>query len=74
MTNFLSFDIYDIDLSKVINDYNLNFVLLPTTNKSIIVLEDFDRFLKEKSIAVIFFSSLGGRVQALVGGYPENDW
>jgi hypothetical protein len=28
MANFLSFDVYDIDLSKVINDSNLNFVLL----------------------------------------------
>jgi hypothetical protein len=46
MANFLSFDIYDIDFLRVINDSNLNFVLLQTTNKSIIVLEDFNRFLK----------------------------
>jgi hypothetical protein len=49
MANFLSFDVYDIDLSKVMNDSNLNFVLIQTTSKSIIVVEDLDQFLMEKS-------------------------
>jgi hypothetical protein len=49
MTNFLSFDVYDIDLLKVINDSDLNFILLQTKSKSIIVVEDLDRFLTEKS-------------------------
>jgi hypothetical protein len=49
MTNFLSFDVYYIDLSKVMNDSNLNFVLLQTTSKSIIAIENLDRFLTEKS-------------------------
>jgi hypothetical protein len=48
MANFLSFDVYDIDLSNVINDSNLNFVLLQTTNKFIIIVKDFDWFLMEK--------------------------
>jgi hypothetical protein len=57
MANFLSFNVYDINLSKVMNDSNLNFVLLQTTKKSIIVLEDLDRFLTEKLTAMtsIFF-------------------
>jgi hypothetical protein len=55
MTNFLSFDVYDIDLWKSMNDSNLNFVLLQTTSKSIIVVEDLDRFLTEKSTAVSLF-------------------
>jgi hypothetical protein len=55
MANFLSFDAYDIDLSKVMNDFNLNFVLLQTTSKSIIVVEDLDRFLTKKSTAVSLF-------------------
>jgi len=55
MANFLSFDIYDIDLSKIMNDSNLNFVLLQTTSKSIIVVEDLDRFLTEKSTVVSLF-------------------
>jgi hypothetical protein len=55
MTNFLSFDVYDIDLSKVTNDSNLNFILLQTMNKSIIIVENLDRFLTEKSTAVSLF-------------------
>jgi hypothetical protein len=48
MANFLSFDVYDIDLSKIINNFNLNFLLLQTTSKSIIIVEDLDQFLTEK--------------------------
>jgi hypothetical protein len=48
MVNFLSFDAYDIDLSKVMNDFNLNFILLQTTSKFIIVVEYLNRFLTEK--------------------------
>jgi hypothetical protein len=55
MANFLSFDVYDIDLSKVMNDSNLNFVLLQMTSNSIIFMEDFNRFLMEKSMAVGLF-------------------
>jgi hypothetical protein len=32
----------------VMNEFNLNFILLQTTSKSIIVREDLDRFLTEK--------------------------
>lgn len=52
MANFLNYDIYDIDLSKVSNDSDLKLLLLQTTNKSIIVIEDLDRFLIEKSTIV----------------------
>jgi chaperone BCS1 len=48
MANFLSFNVYDIDISKVMNDSHLNFVLLQTTSKSIIVVEDIDWFLTDK--------------------------
>jgi len=46
---------YDIDLSKVMNDSNLNFVLLQTTIKSIIVTEYLDWFFIEKSTVVSLF-------------------
>jgi hypothetical protein len=55
MANFLSFDIYDIDILNVMNDSNLNFVLLQTTSKSIIVVQDLDRFLMDKSMAMSLF-------------------
>jgi hypothetical protein len=55
MANFLSFDVYDIDLLKVMNDSNLNFILLQITSKSIIIVEDLDWFLIEKSMTVSLF-------------------
>jgi hypothetical protein len=55
MTNFLPFDVYDIDILKVMNDFYLNFVLLQTTSNSIIVVENLDRFFTEKSTAMSLF-------------------
>jgi len=37
------------------NDFNMNFILLQTTSKSIIIVEDLDWFLTEKSTAVSLF-------------------
>jgi chaperone BCS1 len=34
MANFRSYDVFDIDLSKVMNDSDLNFLLLQTMSKS----------------------------------------
>jgi hypothetical protein len=33
MANFLYYDVFDIDLSKVMNDSDLNFLLLQTMSK-----------------------------------------
>lgn len=52
MAKFLSYDVYDIDLSKVLDDSELKMLLLQTTSKSMIVIEDLDRFMTEKSTAV----------------------
>ncbi|OMP08639.1 hypothetical protein COLO4_06256 [Corchorus olitorius] len=52
MANFLNYDVYDIDLSKVLDDSELKFLLLQSTAKSVIVIEDLDRYLSEKSTAV----------------------
>jgi chaperone BCS1 len=49
MAKFLSYDIYDIDLSKIDSDSDLKMILLQTTNKSMIVIEDLDKYLIEKS-------------------------
>ncbi|OMO87881.1 hypothetical protein CCACVL1_08693 [Corchorus capsularis] len=49
MARFLHFDVYDIDLSKVSDDSDLKMLLLQTTRRSIILIEDLDRFLIEKS-------------------------
>ncbi|CAN1157088.1 AAA-ATPase At2g46620 [Linum perenne] len=49
MANFLSYDVYEIDLSRVRDDSDLRTLLLQTTSRSVIVIEDLDRFLTEKS-------------------------
>ncbi|XVF33114.1 hypothetical protein REPUB_Repub17cG0140500 [Reevesia pubescens] len=52
MASFLCYDVYDIDLSKVSDDSDLKFLLLQSTAKSVIVIEDLDRYLSDKSTAV----------------------
>uniref|UniRef100_A0A5B7B3M4 AAA+ ATPase domain-containing protein n=1 Tax=Davidia involucrata TaxID=16924 RepID=A0A5B7B3M4_DAVIN len=52
MARFLCYDVYDIDLSKVLDDSDLKMLLIQTTNKSMIVIEDLDRYLTDKSTAV----------------------
>lgn len=52
MANFLSYDVYDIDLCKIPSDSDLKSLLLQTTPKSMVVIEDLDRFLTEKSTGV----------------------
>ncbi|MED6127836.1 hypothetical protein PIB30_091960, partial [Stylosanthes scabra] len=46
MANFLGYDVYDVDLEKVRGgDSDLKLLLLETTPKSIIVVEDVDKFV-----------------------------
>ncbi|KAL3521688.1 hypothetical protein ACH5RR_019837 [Cinchona calisaya] len=45
MAKFLCYDVYDIDLSKISDDSDLRSLLLQTTSKSLIVMEDLDRYL-----------------------------
>ncbi|KAL9229553.1 hypothetical protein vseg_005008 [Gypsophila vaccaria] len=42
MANHLKFDIYDLQLSSVVNDLALRKLLLSTSNRSILVIEDID--------------------------------
>nr|GMC67030.1 AAA-ATPase At2g46620-like [Ipomoea batatas] len=49
MAKFLSYDVYDIDLSRVSDDSDLKLLLLQTTSKSLIVIEDLDRYLAGNS-------------------------
>ncbi|KAG8381097.1 hypothetical protein BUALT_Bualt06G0086800 [Buddleja alternifolia] len=52
MAKHLSYDIYEINLHKVANDSDLKYLLLQTTNRSLLVIEDLDRYLGTKSTAV----------------------
>ncbi|KAL1309618.1 hypothetical protein HN51_052315 [Arachis hypogaea] len=58
MAKFLCYDIYDIDVSKVTDGSNWKTLLMQTTSKSMIVIEDLDRLLSGKSTAVISVSSI----------------
>lgn len=42
MANFLHYDVYDLELSKVSDNSELRALLIQTTNRSIIVIEDID--------------------------------
>ncbi|KAL0714977.1 hypothetical protein Bca4012_021956 [Brassica carinata] len=52
MANFLNYDVYDIDLTRVEDDSDLKMILLQTTCRSVIVVEDLDRFFSSKSTAL----------------------
>ncbi|XP_057522202.1 AAA-ATPase At2g46620-like [Amaranthus tricolor] len=54
MANFLSYDIYDIDLSKAYDVSDLKILLLQTTRKSLILVENLDLYLmgKENSVSL----------------------
>ncbi|KAL1212141.1 AAA-ATPase [Cardamine amara subsp. amara] len=52
MANFLNYDVYDLDLLNVSDDSDLKMILLQTTCRSVIVIEDLDRFLLSKSTAL----------------------
>ncbi|KAM0970371.1 hypothetical protein FF1_018457 [Malus domestica] len=42
MANYLKFDVYDLELTSIYSDSQLKKVLLSTTNRSILVIEDID--------------------------------
>ncbi|KAF3576531.1 hypothetical protein DY000_02028353 [Brassica cretica] len=52
IANFLDYDVYDVDLSKVADDSDLKMLLLQTRGKSVIVIEDLDRFVKSTAVSV----------------------
>lgn len=54
MANFLNYDVYDVDLSRVSDDSDLKLLLLQTTSRSLIVIEDLDRSINEKLITTSF--------------------
>ncbi|KAL9675543.1 hypothetical protein QQ045_003745 [Rhodiola kirilowii] len=49
MAKLLGFHVYDVDLTKIVDDSDLKVLICQTANKSIILVEDLDRFLNPKS-------------------------
>nr|XP_043612878.1 AAA-ATPase At2g46620-like [Erigeron canadensis] len=70
MSKFLCYDIYDIDLSKVVNDSDLKMLLLQTKIKSMIVVEDLDRYLIDKS-TVVSLSGILNFMDGIISGCGE---
>ncbi|XP_075492427.1 AAA-ATPase At2g46620-like [Primulina tabacum] len=52
VAKFLGYDINEINLHRITSDSNLKCLLLQTTNKSLLVVEDLYRYLGDKSTAV----------------------
>ncbi|KAE9608843.1 hypothetical protein Lal_00020170 [Lupinus albus] len=52
MAKFLNYDVYDFDISKVTDGSDWKTLLMQTTSKSMIVIEDLDRLLSSKSTAI----------------------
>ncbi|PQP96389.1 AAA-ATPase [Prunus yedoensis var. nudiflora] len=58
MANYLKYDVYDLELASIYSNHELRRVLLSTTNRSILVIEDIDctvdlknRKLKDKDLS-----------------------
>lgn len=49
VANYLSFDVYDVDLSRISDDSDLKMLLIQVPSKSIVVIEDLDRCVSEES-------------------------
>lgn len=58
MAKFLCYDVYDIDVSKIIDGSDWKTLLMQTTAKSMILIEDLDRLLAGKSTGVNISSVL----------------
>ncbi|GAB2271843.1 hypothetical protein Dimus_006674 [Dionaea muscipula] len=58
MAKFLSYDVYDVDLSKVSGDSDLKMLLLQTTNRSVILIEDFDQYIANRTSAPVTTSGM----------------
>ncbi|CAN6484924.1 unnamed protein product [Victoria cruziana] len=70
MANFLNFDIYDLEITDVRRNSDLRNLLMTTSNRSILVIEDIDctKELKDRN-----GSGNDAIVHTRWGGFSEND-
>lgn len=69
--NLLNYDAYNVNLSQVVDEADLNTLLLQTTCKSLIVVEDLDRYVSERSRARISSSGLLNFMDGLLNSQDE---
>jgi len=66
MAKSLSYDVYDLDLSKVSGDSDLKLLLLQTNSRSLILIEDFDRYVAGTSPAPVSLSGIMNFMDGIV--------
>ncbi|KAK6158929.1 hypothetical protein DH2020_006243 [Rehmannia glutinosa] len=71
VANFLNYDVYNINLSQVADDADLNSLLLQSSSKSLIVVEDLDRYVLEKSRTRITSSGLLNFMDGILNFHDE---
>ncbi|KAF7816656.1 AAA-ATPase [Senna tora] len=71
MARSLCYDVYDIDISKVSDDSDLKTLLLQTTSRSVIVMEDLDRFAGGKSSTGVSLSGVLNFMDGIISCYGE---
>ncbi|CAO2835427.1 unnamed protein product [Amaranthus hypochondriacus] len=72
MAKCLSYDVYDLDISKIENDSDLKFILLQTSPRSLILVEDFDKYVvKPPSSMAVSMSGLMNFMDGVVNSCCE---
>ncbi|KAI3444372.1 hypothetical protein Pfo_001037 [Paulownia fortunei] len=69
--NFLNYDVYNVNLSQVVDDADLNALLLQSSCKSLIVVEDLDRYVSEKSRTRVTSSGLLNFMDGMLNFHDE---
>lgn len=69
--NLLHYNVYYVNLSQVADEADLNSLLLQTTCQSLIVVEDLDRYVSERSSARITSSGLLNFMDGLLNAQDE---
>ncbi|KAG9130369.1 hypothetical protein Leryth_004251 [Lithospermum erythrorhizon] len=69
MANFLKYDVYDVDLNRIKDDSDLKMLMVQINSKSLVVIEDLDRFICKKSSSLMSGSgvSLSGLLNFMDG-------
>ncbi|KAL8028070.1 hypothetical protein ABFS82_14G133100 [Erythranthe guttata] len=69
--NLLNYDVYNVNLSQVADESDLNGLLLQTAPKSLIVVEDLDRYVSDRSRSRITSSGLMNFMDGLLNSEDE---
>uniref|UniRef100_A0A7N0U6V7 AAA+ ATPase domain-containing protein n=1 Tax=Kalanchoe fedtschenkoi TaxID=63787 RepID=A0A7N0U6V7_KALFE len=71
MAKLLGFDVYDVDLTRIADDADLKLLIAQTANKSIVLVEDLDRFLTSKTTTKLSLTGLLNFMDGLASSCGE---